>query len=92
MLACMCAIADGVNEGGYHEPELGAEYCEQEPEISNPEPELPEDRTSKTASSISSFDACFGPSFTNTTLYPFYKLHIVLLQKPSRIATHDCYD
>jgi hypothetical protein len=37
------AIADGVNEGGYHEPELGAEYCKQEPEISNPESELPED-------------------------------------------------
>jgi hypothetical protein len=37
------AIADGVNERGYLEPELGAEYCEQEPEIPNPEPELPED-------------------------------------------------
>jgi hypothetical protein len=36
------AIDDGVNEGGYHEPELGTEYCEQEPEISNAEPELPE--------------------------------------------------
>jgi hypothetical protein len=45
----------------------------------------------KTASSISSFDACFGPSFINTTLYPFYKLHIVLLQKYGRIATLDCY-
>jgi hypothetical protein len=43
MLACVCAIADGVNEGGYHEPDLGAEYYEQEPEIPNPEPELPED-------------------------------------------------
>jgi hypothetical protein len=32
-----------VNERGYHEPELGAEYCEKEPEIPNPEPELPED-------------------------------------------------
>jgi hypothetical protein len=39
----VCAIADGVNEGGYHEPELGTEYCEQEPKISNVEPELPED-------------------------------------------------
>jgi hypothetical protein len=39
----VCAIADGVNEGGYHEPELGAEYYEQEPEIPNPEPKLPED-------------------------------------------------
>jgi hypothetical protein len=43
MLACVCAIADGVNEGGYPEPELGTEYCEQEPEIQNAEPELPED-------------------------------------------------
>jgi hypothetical protein len=43
MLACVCAIADEVNEGGYCEQELGAEYCEQEPEIPNPEPELPED-------------------------------------------------
>jgi hypothetical protein len=43
MLVCVCAIADGVNEGGYHEPELGAEYCEQEPEIPNTEPKLPED-------------------------------------------------
>jgi hypothetical protein len=43
MFACVCAIADGVNEGGYHEPELGAEYCEQEPEIPNHEQELPED-------------------------------------------------
>jgi hypothetical protein len=43
MLACVCAIADRVNEGGYHEPELGAEYCEKEPEIPNAEPELPED-------------------------------------------------
>jgi hypothetical protein len=41
MLACVCAIADGVNEAVYHEPEPGAEYCELEPEISNPEPELP---------------------------------------------------
>jgi hypothetical protein len=40
----VCAlIADGVNEGGYHEPELGAEYCEQEPEVPNTESELPED-------------------------------------------------
>jgi hypothetical protein len=42
MLACVCAIADGVNEGGYPEPELGAEYCEQEPEVPNTEPELPQ--------------------------------------------------
>jgi hypothetical protein len=37
------ALADEVNEGGYHEPKLGAEYYEQEPEIPNAEPELPED-------------------------------------------------
>jgi hypothetical protein len=43
MLACVCAIADGVNEGGYPVPKLGTEYCEQEPEIPNAEPELPED-------------------------------------------------
>jgi hypothetical protein len=43
MLAGVCTIADGVNEGGYHEPELGAEYYEQEPEIPNHEPELPKD-------------------------------------------------
>jgi hypothetical protein len=78
MLACVCAIADGVNEGGYPEPELGTEYSEQEPEIPNAGRNFP--RTSKTASSISSFDACFGPSFINITLYLFYKLHIVLLQ------------
>jgi hypothetical protein len=49
-------------------------------------------RTSKTASSISSFDACFGPSFINITLCPIFKLHIVLLQKHGRIATLDCCD
>jgi hypothetical protein len=43
MLACVCAIADGVNEGGYREPELGAEYCEQETGVSNSEQEFPED-------------------------------------------------
>jgi hypothetical protein len=86
----VCAIADRVDEGRYPEQEIGADYCEQEPEIPNAEPALP--RTSKTANSISSFDACFGPSFINTTLYPFYKLHIVLLQKHGRIATLDCYD
>jgi hypothetical protein len=37
------ALADGVNEGRYHEPELGTEYCEREHEIPNAEPELPED-------------------------------------------------
>jgi hypothetical protein len=80
----MCAIADEVNEGRYPEPEIGADYCEQ--------PSRHSPKTSKTASSISSFDACFGPSFLNTTLYPSYKLHIVLLQKHGRIATLDCYD
>jgi hypothetical protein len=39
----VCAIADRVNEGGYHEPELGAEYCEQETGVENHEQELPED-------------------------------------------------
>jgi hypothetical protein len=43
MLACVCAIADGVNEGRYPELELGTEYYEQEPEIPNTEPELPKD-------------------------------------------------
>jgi hypothetical protein len=32
-----------VNEGGYHDPELATEYCEQGSEIPNTEPELPED-------------------------------------------------
>jgi hypothetical protein len=32
----VCVIADGVNEGGYPEPELGAE-------VPNTEPELPDD-------------------------------------------------
>jgi hypothetical protein len=39
----VCAIADGVDEGRYPEPEIGADYCEQDPEISNAELELPED-------------------------------------------------
>jgi hypothetical protein len=43
MVAYVYAIADGVNEGGYHEPELGAEYCEQETGVENREQELPED-------------------------------------------------
>jgi hypothetical protein len=43
MLACVCAIAEGVNEGGYPEPEIGVDYCEQEPEIPNAEPALHED-------------------------------------------------
>jgi hypothetical protein len=39
----VCAIADGINEGRYPEPKIGADYCEQEPEIPNAEPALPED-------------------------------------------------
>jgi hypothetical protein len=39
----VCAIANKVNEGRYPEPEFGADYCEQEPEVLNVEPELPED-------------------------------------------------
>jgi hypothetical protein len=43
MLACVCAIAERVNEEQYHELELGAEYCEQETEDRNHEQELPKD-------------------------------------------------
>jgi hypothetical protein len=43
MLACVRAITDEVNEEQYRERELGAEYCEQEPEVRNREQELPED-------------------------------------------------
>jgi hypothetical protein len=43
LLAYVCTIADGVDEGRYFEPETGADYCEQEPEIPNAEPALPED-------------------------------------------------
>jgi hypothetical protein len=43
MLACVYAIAEGVNEEGYREPEIGVEYCEQEPENLNHKQELPED-------------------------------------------------
>jgi hypothetical protein len=39
----VCAIADEVDEGRYLEPEIGADYCEQELEITNAEPALPED-------------------------------------------------
>jgi hypothetical protein len=28
LLACVCAIADEVNEGRYPEPDFGADYCE----------------------------------------------------------------
>jgi hypothetical protein len=37
------ALVDEVNEGRYREPEFETEYCEQEPEIPNTEPEFPED-------------------------------------------------
>jgi hypothetical protein len=43
MLACVCAIADRVNEEEYRELELGAEYCEQETGVENHEQELLED-------------------------------------------------
>jgi hypothetical protein len=44
LLACLCArYSDGVDEGRYPEPEFRADYCEQEPEVPNAEPALPED-------------------------------------------------
>jgi hypothetical protein len=43
MLVCVYAIADGVNEEEYREPDLGAKYCEQEPEVLYHEQELLED-------------------------------------------------
>jgi hypothetical protein len=43
LLAYVCTIANGVDEGRYLEPETGADYCEQEPEIPNAEPARPED-------------------------------------------------
>jgi hypothetical protein len=43
MLVCVYTIADEVNEELYQEPELGAEYCEQETRVPNHEQELPED-------------------------------------------------
>jgi hypothetical protein len=39
----VCVIAAEVNEEEYREPELGAEYCEQEPEVPNHEQKRPED-------------------------------------------------
>jgi hypothetical protein len=39
----VCTIADGVDEVRYLELEIRADYCEQEPEIPNAEPALPED-------------------------------------------------
>jgi glutamine synthetase len=39
----VCVIADGVDEGRYPEPEIRADYYEQEPEVPNAEPALPED-------------------------------------------------
>jgi glutamine synthetase len=43
LLAYVCAIADGIDEGRYPEPEIGADYYEKETEIPNAEPALPED-------------------------------------------------
>jgi hypothetical protein len=43
LLAYVCIIADGVDEGRYLEPEIEADYCEQEPEVPNAEPALPKD-------------------------------------------------
>ena len=40
--ACLCVVADGVNEEEYREPEFDAEYHEQEPEDPYREQELPE--------------------------------------------------
>jgi hypothetical protein len=37
------AIANEVEGVRYPEPEFGADYCEQEPEVPNAEPALPED-------------------------------------------------
>jgi hypothetical protein len=43
LLAYVCTTADGVDEGRYPEPEIEANYCEQEPEVPNTETALPED-------------------------------------------------
>jgi hypothetical protein len=43
LLAYVCTTADGVDEGRYPEPEIEANYCEQEPEVPNAELALPED-------------------------------------------------
>jgi glutamine synthetase len=43
LLAFVCAIADGVDGGRNPEPEIEADYCEQEPEAPDAEPALPED-------------------------------------------------
>jgi hypothetical protein len=43
LLAYVCTIADGVDEGRCFKPGTGADYCEQEPEVPNAEPALPED-------------------------------------------------
>jgi hypothetical protein len=39
----VCIIAEEVDEGRYLEPEIGADYFEQETEVPNAEPALPED-------------------------------------------------
>jgi hypothetical protein len=43
LLACACALAEGVDGRRYPESEIEADYCEQEPEAPNDEPTLPED-------------------------------------------------
>jgi hypothetical protein len=43
LLVCVNALADEVDEVRYPEPEVGADYCEQEPEVPDAEPALPED-------------------------------------------------
>jgi hypothetical protein len=55
------AIADGVDGVRYPEPEVEADYCEQEPEVPNAEPALPEDF--EDGKFNLPFDACFCPSF-----------------------------
>jgi hypothetical protein len=37
------ALANEVEGVRYSEPEVGADYCEQEPEVPDAEPALPED-------------------------------------------------
>ena len=77
----MCAIDRGVNEG---EP-ASEQFYEQGNEDQFHDPS-PKDRTSpkasKMASSIPSFDACFCPSFINTTQKAYFiKLHMFCLHE-----------
>ena len=62
------AIADGVNEEEYREPEFDAEYREPEFEGQYLDQDFPEGFVNNLlACSISSFDCIFRPSFINTT-------------------------